>query len=291
MKLSISIDESLTIPDIVNCWAQANSPTAHHSGIATEVLHADVWQWGSCWLEESMLKLHKQLDYTKNIKNLVCHWHNCPLLLNWNQHGCCNVLDLMSSFLESIDAWASLDILISRQNALKWSISQFHAWHANIIDMSAPSREAFLLPSFLPTWMLSLARQVEPSTGEVLVDLLRPEFYKDTDQAHWTAVGILVIQGTALTMADQHQPFKENGGARKWLISLPKPSNYMQLSYLGWFRGAPSLDKLIWDKKKHGWTLLTSPSYVFAVFAVSFGDSKLGAKHSPIKQDRTRPDQ
>ncbi len=25
--------------------------------------------------------------------------------------------------------------------------------------------------------------QVEPSTGEVLVDLLRPEFYKDTDQA------------------------------------------------------------------------------------------------------------
>lgn len=29
----------------------------------------------------------------------------------------------------------------------------------------------------------SIPTQVEPSTGEVLVDLLRPEFYKDTDQA------------------------------------------------------------------------------------------------------------
>ena len=36
--------------------------------------------------------------------------------------------------------------------------------------------------------------QVEPSTNEVLVDLLRPEFYKDTDQAHpWLMLGLLVV--------------------------------------------------------------------------------------------------
>ena len=36
--------------------------------------------------------------------------------------------------------------------------------------------------------------QVEPSTNEVLVDLLRPEFYKDTDQAHaLPMLGLLMV--------------------------------------------------------------------------------------------------
>jgi len=39
-----------------------------------------------------------------------------------------------------------------------------------------------------------VSAQVEPSTNEVLVDLLRPEFYKDTDQAHpWPMLGLLVV--------------------------------------------------------------------------------------------------